>query len=159
MNTRPEHPLVIVDIAVPQDVEPQVRQIKNVFLYDIDELTKLSDSNQKRRQREILTVMQIVDEEVEKFAARWQELEVKPVISGLVKKAENIRQAQLARTLKKLPEMSTEELASLETMTKAIAHKILCTPIQCLKSNHHQEDFIHMAKELFGLDKENQDEE
>ena len=159
MNTRPEHPLVIVDIAVPQDVEPQVRQIKNVFLYDIDELTKLSDSNQKRRQREILTAMQIVDEEVEKFAAHWQELEVKPVISALVKKAENIRQDQLARTLKKLPELSTEELASLQAMTKAIAHKILFNPIQCLKSNHHREDFIQMTKELFGLDREHQDEE
>lgn len=159
MNTRPEHPLVIVDIAVPQDVEPQVRQIKNVFLHDIDELTKLSDSNQKRRQREILTAMKIVDEELVKFVARWQELEVKPVISALVKKAENIRQVQLARTLRKLPELSTEELASLEAMTKSIAQKILCTPIQCLKSNHHQEDFIHMTKELFGLDKEKQDEE
>ncbi|MFC2017282.1 glutamyl-tRNA reductase [Chloroflexota bacterium] len=158
MNTRPEPPLVIVDIAVPQDVEPQIRQIKNVFLYDIDKLTKLSDSNQKRRQREILTAMQIVDEEVEKFVTRWQELEVKPVISALVKKAEKIRQAQFDCTLKQLPGTSTEELVFLETMTKSIVHKILRIPIRRLKSNHHQEDFIQTVKELFDLDRENQDE-
>ncbi|TET41824.1 MAG: glutamyl-tRNA reductase [Dehalococcoidia bacterium] len=153
MSTRPQHPLVIIDIAVPQDVESQVRQLNNVFLYDIDELTKVGESNHKLRQNEIQCAMQIVDDEVERFITYWQELEAKPVISALVRKAENIRQAQLGLTLKKLPELSDEERAHLEAMTKAIVQKILRDPIQCLKSNTgKREEYTRVINELFRLD-------
>ena len=155
MSTRPEHPLVIIDIAVPPDVESQVKQLNNVFLYDIDELTKVSESNHKQRQKEIRSAMKIVDEEVKRFVSYWQELEVRPVISALVRKAENIRQAQLGRTLKKLPGLSDEERAYLEAMTKAIVQKILHEPIQCLKSNNHKkEDYLQIINELFLLGQE-----
>lgn len=153
MSTRPEHPLVIIDIAVPPDVEYQVKQLNNVFLYDIDELTKVGESNHKQRQNEIQRAMQIVDDEVARFTSYWQELEVKPVISALVKKAEEIRQAKLGMTLKKLPKLSDEERAHIEAMTKAIVQKILHEPIQRLKSNNHQkEEYIRIINELFCLD-------
>lgn len=155
MSTRPEHPLVIIDIAVPPDVESQVKQLNNVFLYDIDELTKVSESNHKQRQNEIRSAMEIVDDEVKRFIAYWQELEVRPVISALVRKAEKIRQAQLGMTLKKLPRLSDEERAYLEAMTKAIVQKILHEPIQHLKSNNHKrEDYIQIINELFLLGRE-----
>lgn len=153
MSTHPEHPLVIIDIAVPQDVESQVKQLNNVFLYDIDELTKVGESNHKLRQKETQRAMGIVDEEVERFISYWQELEVRPVISALVKKAEKIRQAKLGKTLKKLPSLSDEEQAHIEAMTRAIVQKILHEPIQSLKSNHHRkEEYIRIINELFCLD-------
>jgi len=152
MSTRPEHPLVIIDIAVPQDVESQVKQLNNVFLYDIDELTKVGESNHKLRQKETQRAMGIVDEEVERYMSYWQELEVRPVISALVKKAEKIRQAKLGKTLKKLPRLSDEERAHIEAMTRAIVQKILHEPIQRLKSNHYQkEEYIRIINELFCL--------
>jgi len=153
MNTRPEHPLVIIDIAVPPDVEYQVRQLKNIFLYDIDALINVSNSNRKQREREILKATEIIDDEVKKFISYWQELEVRPVISALVKKSEEIRQAKLGMTFKKLPHLTDEERAQLEAMTKAIVKKMLHKPIQCLKSNNHKnEGHLEIIKELFSLD-------
>lgn len=160
MSIRPEHPLVIIDIAVPPDVEYQVKQLNNVFLYDIDELTKVGDSNHKQRQNEIQSAMEIVDDEVARFMLYWQELKVRPVISTLVRKAEHIRQAQLALTLKKLPRLADEERVYLEAMTKAIVQKILHEPIQSLKSNNHKkEEYIQVINEPFRLDRENRSEE
>jgi len=162
MNTRPDHPLVIIDIAVPPDVESRVKQIENVFLYDIDELTTLCDSNHNQRQNEIQSAMEIVDNEVEKFVSYWQELEVRPLVTALMKKAEDIRQAQLGLTIKKLPALSDKERAHLEAMTKAIVNKILHEPIQSLKNSNHKhkkEEYIRLIQELFHLNGESQSEE
>jgi len=159
MSTRPEHPLVIIDIAVPPDVEPDVKQLNNVFLFNIDELTRVGEFNHKQRQNEMQKAVKIVDEEVARFVANWQEVKVKPVISALVKKAESIRQAQLDLTLKKLPRLSDEERSYLEAMSKAMMQKLLHAPIQHLKSNHHREAYIQTICELFSLDVESQSEE
>jgi len=155
MQARSNRPLVVIDIAVPRDVESEVRQISNVFLYDIDDLTQLSELNRKQRETETRRAMEIVKAEVERFVSWWQATEVKPVISSLMKKAEDIRQAQLDMTLKKLRKLSPEEQESLEAMTKAIVRKILHDPIQSLKNNvHRKEDYVPLVNELFQLDKE-----
>jgi len=152
-SLHPEHPLVIIDIAVPPDVESKVKQLDNVFLYDIDELTKICDSNYNQRMDEIHIATEIVDDEVERFISSWQELEVRPVITALMEKAEHIRQAQLGLTLKKLPKLSEEESSHIEAMTKAIVNKMLREPIQCLKNGRSKrEDYIRAVSELFRLD-------
>jgi len=155
MSARSNHPLVIIDIAVPRDVEPEVRHISNVFLYDIDDFTHISDLNRKQRETEINKAMEIVESEVKRFTSRWQTMEVKPIISSLVMKAEDIRQTQLDTTLKKLRHLSKEEQESLEAMTKAIVQKILHDPIQCLKKDtDERNDYIKLVSELFQLDKD-----
>jgi len=151
--TRDSRPLVIIDIAVPRDVEPEVRQIKGVFLCDIDDLTHVSELNRKQREREIHSAMRIIDAEIERFASWWQTTEAKPIISSLTNKAENIRRAQLDRTLKKLRNLSPEEQQSVEAMTKAIVQKLLHNPIQWLKVNTDaREDNVKLVRELFRLD-------
>ena len=155
MRTHSNQPLVIIDIAVPRDVEPEVRQISNVFLYDIDDLTHLSELNRKQRKTEMQSARKIIKSEVERFMSWWQATEVKPVISSLTKKAETIRQTQLELTLKKLRELTPEEHESLEAMTKAIVHKILHDPIQCLRNNGNMgEDYVSLVNELFQLNRE-----
>ena len=155
MQARSHRPLVIIDIAVPRDVEPQVGQINDVFLYDIDDFTHLSELNRKQRETEIKKAMEIIEVEVKRFTTWWQAMEVKPVVSSLVRKAEDIRQTQLDMTLKKLRHLSAEEQQSLEAMTKAIVQKILHEPIQHLKTNaHKRDDYIRLVNELFRLDKD-----
>ncbi|MBM3154245.1 MAG: glutamyl-tRNA reductase [Chloroflexi bacterium] len=152
-ETRDSHPLVIIDIAVPRDVEPEVRQIKGIVLCDIDDLTHVSELNRKQREREIHSAMRIIDSEMKRFASWWQTTEAEPIISSLTNKAENIRRVQLDRTLKKLPNLSPKEQESLEAMTKAIVQKLLHNPIQCLKENANaKEDYINLVRELFQLD-------
>jgi glutamyl-tRNA reductase len=155
MQARSNHPLVIIDIAVPRDVEPQVGQINDVFLYDIDDFTHLSELNRKQRETEIKKATEIIEAEVKRFTTWWQAVEVKPVVSSLVRKAEDIRQTQLDMTLKKLSHLSAEEQQSLEAMTKAIVQKILHEPIQHLKTNPQKRDaYIRLVNELFRLDKD-----
>lgn len=155
MSVRPDHPLVIIDIAVPRDVEPEVGTINNVFLYDIDDFTHLSELNRKQRETEMRKAMEIVDSEAKRFVSSWQDMEVKPVIRGLVTKAEDIRQKQLDMTLKKLRQLSADEQESLDAMTKAIVQKILHDPIQQLKKNEpKKENYATLVSELFKLDKD-----
>jgi len=155
LQIRANKPLVVIDIAVPRDIEPEVRQISNVFLYDIDDFTYLSDLNRMQREAEIESAMEIIEAEVKRFIAWWQAIEVKPIISSLVEKAEDIRQRQLSMTLKKLRQLSPEEQERLDAMTKAIVQKILHDPIQCLKNDvHSREDYIALVKELFRLDRD-----
>jgi glutamyl-tRNA reductase len=155
MSARSNRPLVIIDIAVPRDVDPEVRRLSNIFLYYIDDFTHISDRNRKQRETEIQKATEIIESEVKRFASRWQAMEVKPVISGLVGKAEAIRQAQLKLTLKKLRRLSTEERQSLEAMTQAIVQKILHDPIQQLKKDADERDaYIRLVAELFQLDRD-----
>jgi len=155
MKQRPESPLVIIDIAVPRNVTPAVAQINNVLLYNIDDLTIISEQNRKQREGEIEKASEIIAAEVKEFFSWWQHLEVRPVVAALMKKAEEIRCSHLNRTLKKLPPLSVEEQYSLEMMTKAIVAKILKEPIHSLKANgRHNLGYAEMVRELFQLDVE-----
>jgi glutamyl-tRNA reductase len=155
MRNRPGLPMVIIDIAVPRNVAPAVAQINNVFLYNIDDLTQLSDKNRRQREREIEKSEKIIAAEVAEFAAWWRALEVRPVISTLMRKAEDIRGTQLKKTIKKLRPLSDEEKDSLEAMTRSIVTKILQDPVRYLKENANSKgNHVEMVSELFGLDVE-----
>lgn len=155
MQQRAELPLVIIDIAVPRDVEPAVRQISNVFLYDIDDLTEVSKVNRQQREGEIQKSKEIIADEVGRLVAWWQTSEVRPIITDLMKKAEEIRCEQLDKTLKKLRPLSDEEQACLEAMTKSIVTKILKDPVQYLKAKaNSNQNYAEMVSELFQLDTE-----
>ncbi|MCD6567626.1 MAG: glutamyl-tRNA reductase [Dehalococcoidia bacterium] len=154
MCARPDRPLVIVDIAVPRDVEPEVKQISKVFLCDIDDLSQTSELNRKKRAGEMQEAAEIVKAEMERFSSRCHDFAVTPIISRVVNKAEQIRQAQFGLTLKKLRGLSKEERDSLEAMSQAIVQKVLHDPICCLKRNANREDYISLVNELFGLKEE-----
>jgi glutamyl-tRNA reductase len=153
MEKRPGLPLVIIDIAVPRNVEPAVGQIRNVFLYNIDDLTELSALNRKQREDEIQKATQIIADELDKFALWWQEFKVRPLIRAMMSKAEEIRRSHFDRTMRKLPHLTEEEQYSLEMMTKAIVSKILKDPVQYLKANGSN-NYAEMARQLFQLDGE-----
>ncbi|MBI2831587.1 MAG: glutamyl-tRNA reductase [Chloroflexi bacterium] len=150
MKKRPELPLVIIDIALPRNVEPEVGKLENVFLYNIDDLNHLSETNRKERESETQMAAKIVAEEIDKFLLWWQTLEVTPIVSALTRKAEEIRSNQLEQTLKKLHPLSDEERESLEAMTRAIVNKLLNDPIQCVKADKNN-GYAKALAELFRL--------
>ncbi|MFC2020461.1 glutamyl-tRNA reductase [Chloroflexota bacterium] len=158
MRSRPDRPLVIIDIAVPRNVEPDVTQVDNVFLYNIDDLTRTSEINRQQREDEVQKVEQIVAAEVARCTSGWSAFRTRPVISALMKKAEDIRNQQLNRTLKKLPPLSDEEQYNLEAMTKSIVTKILQGPVRYLKANVNSSDHAEVINELFQLDIEEENE-
>ncbi|MFC1985164.1 glutamyl-tRNA reductase [Chloroflexota bacterium] len=153
MEQRPKlTTLVIIDIAVPRNVAPAVTQINNVFLYNIDDLTKIAEQNRREREGEIGEVAEIIAAEMAKFTAWWRALEVRSVVSALMKKAEDIRSAQLNKTLKKLRPLSDEEQDNLAAMTRSIVTKILRDPIGHLKENTNGNDnYAEVISKLFRL--------
>jgi glutamyl-tRNA reductase len=154
MQKRPELPLVIIDIGVPRNVEPEVARIRNVILYNIDDLNDISNANRKRREDTIRQAEVIISQEVDRFMSDWQDFEIRPVISALMSKAEKIRAAQLNKTLKVLPSLSKEQQKNLEAMTKSIVTRILKDPVQYLKNNGNSKH-SDIVRELFRLDTEN----
>ena len=149
-DNRPGLPLVIIDIAVPRNVEPEVAQLEDVFLYNIDDLYSIHRKNRRRRESETNKAESIVAEEMSKFAVWWRNHKTRPLVRAIMSKAEEIRRSQLKRTLKKMPSLSEEDIYYLEKMTKAITTNILREPIKNIKVNGHEDDkFSEMLKELF----------
>ncbi|MFC2014751.1 glutamyl-tRNA reductase [Chloroflexota bacterium] len=159
MRDRSDSPLVIIDIGVPRNVAPEVKRIDNVFLYNIDDLTNISELNRQQRTDEVYKAEQVVTAEVNKCISEWSAFDTRPIITALMKKAEDIRNQQLNRTIKKLRPLSDEEQYSLEAMTKSIITKILQDPVQYLKKHNNNDNYTGMMSEIFRLKLEKQEEE
>jgi glutamyl-tRNA reductase len=153
MKERPGVPMVIIDIAVPRNVEPEVGKIKNVFIYNMDDLNEISRLNNKQRAAEIRRAEEIMAGEVDKFWHWWHDFETRPVVIALMSKADEIRSVQLNRILKKLPPLSDEQRSRLEAMTKSVVNRLLKDPIRFLNSNGNG-NRGDIVREIFQLDRE-----
>lgn len=150
MTHRPDMPLVIIDIGIPRNVEPTVGGIGNVFLHNIDDLTRISERNRGQRESEIQAASAIIADEVEHFSAYWDEFHARPVVSALMQKAEDIRRRQWEKTIGKIHGLSEEDREMLESMTRSIVTRILKEPIGRLKKCQDAE-YARVVNELFQL--------
>ncbi len=151
MAARPNRPLLIIDIAVPRDVDPAVGEAPGVHLYDIDGLQGIAQSNINLRREEIAQVESIVEEAVTKFSDWLRSLEVVPTVSSLRARAEAVRLAELERTLSKT-KMSAADRERVEAMSAAIVKKLLHAPIRRLKAPGEGERYVEAVRALFDLD-------
>jgi glutamyl-tRNA reductase len=149
--------MFFIDIAVPRDIDPEVNEIENVYLYDIDDLQEVVDANKDRREREAGRAEGIVEEEVLKFYHWYKSLDVVPTIVSLKEKLEEIRKKELSKTLSSLAQITEKERRSLEALTSAIVKKILHDPITFLKSSDLNTDthvYVDAVRKLFRLEPE-----
>lgn len=152
LRRRTGRPLLLIDIAMPRDIDPKVRKIAGVTLFDIDELRVVCDSNLEERKKEALRAETIVDEEVQEFLDWWQlQQDAVPTISAMVKKAEAIRQKELERTLGKLNGVSPEVKERIEAMSRAMMSKLLHSPISFTKKHRKEKKTIKAIEEFFEL--------
>ena len=151
ISKRPGLPLVILDIAMPRNVEPSVREIPGVHLYNIDDLNDIADGHRLERETEIQAVESIIGEEVALLMKWWQSYNARPVIKSLMKRAEQIRSEQYSRSLKKLPALTGGERQAIDLLTRSIVDKILREPIMFLKSVEGPNG-SEVISRLFGLD-------
>jgi glutamyl-tRNA reductase len=135
MSKRPGRPLIIIDIAVPRNVDPAVGDIKGVHLYNIDDLIGEADNNRSQRELEIAAVERVVSREVELAMKWWQAYNVRPAIKALMAKAEKIRSGQFEKTIGRLSDLTDDEKQAVEMLTTSIVDKILHDPILYLKSD------------------------
>ena len=158
MRPRKNRPLFFIDIAVPRDVEPHVNRIENVFLYDIDDLKGMVDSNIDKRKKEAVKAERMVDQEVIKFTSWLNTLKVVPTIVALQDKCEKIRQIELKKTLSSLDGLSDSQKKDLEGLTLSITRKILNNPILFLKRKQERDSqnlYLDVTRKLFDLDSDN----
>lgn len=157
MKTRPQCSLVLIDIAVPRDIDPKAAQVGSVYLYDIDQLNARLDESLAARHCEAPAVRKVVAEEEALFCKFLETLEMLPLIVELHKQAEAIRQVELDKTLRHLPGLSSTERARIEAMSHALVKKLLAQPTERLRREAAQPyapEYAAITRTLFGLSAE-----
>lgn len=154
MKARPQRSLVLIDIAVPRDIDPEAGLVGSVYLYDIDQLNDQLDQSLAGRNHEAPAVRKVVAEEEALFCKFLETLEMLPLIVELHKQAEAIRQVELEKTLRRLPELTSTERARIEAMTHSLVKKLLAQPTERLRreaAQPHAPEYAAITRTLFGL--------
>jgi len=146
-----EGELLLLDLAVPRDIEQRVSQLPGVRLWDVDGLQAICDANRATRAGEVEQAEALVEAELAKFMEWWATQGVVPTIRALRERAEAIRSAELQRTLAKLPNLSPQEQAAIGALSAAIINKLLHQPIATLKDPKTGGQLAPLVQELFQL--------
>lgn len=155
MQQRPDRPLVLIDIAVPRDIDPEAGIIQNVHLHDIDNLNAHLEQSLAERTAEIPRVKMILAEEESKFMNFMHSLDMLPLITDMQQQAETIRQTELQKTLRRLPDLTDAQRIRIEALTQSLVKKILDHPTNRLRAEATQPSAVEYAaltRSLFGLD-------
>ena len=153
-SRRKNNPVFFIDIAVPRNVDPEVNRLDGMFVYDVDDFQTVAATNSAERKKEAERAEKIVEIEVDRFASRMRSLAVVPTILSLQEYCETIRQAEIDRIRGRLGQISSDQEAAIEAMTRAIINKLLHTPITTLKSSASEPEAatIHdMIRRIFNL--------
>jgi glutamyl-tRNA reductase len=154
VSKRDGRPLVLVDLAVPADVERDAGAVAGLRLFDVDDLRAGLDDAMAARLREVPGVELIVDDEVESFRRRYRELEVEPLLSALRRQAEEIREQELERALRDLGDVDAATAQRIEHLTRSLVKKLLHEPTARLRERAGTGDADEAAdavRDLFGL--------
>jgi glutamyl-tRNA reductase len=155
LRRRKNRLLFLIDIAVPRDIDPAAGDIDNVYLYNIDNLQDIVDSNMKSRLKEAEKAEAVIDEEVVKYLEWFNTLEVVPTIISLREKMEVIIKGELAKSGSWMENLTEEEQRNIEILANSIINKVLHDPITGLKEESRDNGampYIAVIRRLFGLD-------
>ncbi|HZJ22865.1 MAG TPA: glutamyl-tRNA reductase [Anaerolineales bacterium] len=157
MQARQQRPLVLIDIAVPRNIDPKTAHISYVRLYDIDNLKAQLEHSLAERMAEVPQVKFILEEELSQFEEYMKSLEMIPIIVDIRQQAEVIRQEVLEKALRRLPDLTETERDRIEAMTQALVKKLLEAPTHRLRAEAscpHAPEYAAVARTLFGLHKD-----
>jgi len=146
--------ILMIDIAVPRDIDPALKDIAGVFIYDIDKLQNVVDANYLEKQKAIVRAEKIIMEELVKFNEWLAGLYVVPVITALKTKGEEIKQEELKRALNRLGRLSERNQKILNTLVNSIVNQLLHEPIVKLKeeaASNQGHLYAEVVKKLFSL--------
>jgi glutamyl-tRNA reductase len=157
LRARTGRPLLLVDLAVPRDLDPAIRDLDGCYLYDIDDLQSVVDESLAGRRREAERAESIVLAEAHRFRAWQASLDVVPAIASLYARAEEIRAAELAKAEGRLGRLSETERRAVEAVTSQIIGKLLHLPTVRMKEAAATADggvYADAVRHLFGLEDE-----
>ncbi len=154
LKARRNRPMLLIDIAVPRDIHPDIDNVENAYLYNIDDLDRVVSENIGFREKELEHCAAIVDAETEEFTAWLRTLDRGSVIKGFHESLHEVRKAELVRSLNKMPDLDESSRREIEYLTERIVNKILNRPTQALKEEASRSDgyrLVDAIKQLFDL--------
>jgi glutamyl-tRNA reductase len=155
MGQRQGRPLLLIDLAVPRDIEPECRGIEGVSLHDVDDVQAIVERNASGREAEARRASGILDSELSRFERWLASQEVMPTVTALRERAEAIVSQVLAENASRWESLSSQDRERLETMARAIMNRLLHEPTVRIKALADREDAylqVSALRELFGLD-------
>jgi glutamyl-tRNA reductase len=160
MSRRKYQPIFFIDIAMPRDIDDGVDDIDNAYLYNVDDLRAVVDSNKKEREKEAEKAEAMVSGEVSTFQKWVNSLQVVPTIVSLRGKIEEIRAVETDKVLGRLPDLSEKDRQQVKALTNAIVNKILHRPQAVLKEAAHTEEaglYLEVTRKMFDLQEATQE--
>ncbi len=151
---RRHKPIFIIDIAVPRDVDPRVESLRNVFLYDMDDLHKVSRENLAARERALPLCDEIIGAELDELDRWLRSLDLTPTIVSLRDHVRTLLRSELDKALPKLA-VDEKQTQRLEAMCDAMANKLLHQPLTALKQGETEADgavLVEAVQRLFQLE-------
>ncbi len=147
--------MLIVDIAVPRDIDPEVGRLPGVTLLDMDDLRGFADAGIAARRSAVALVQEILDNELARYLGDSSGREMAPMIVALRERAEELRQAELDRFGGRLSGLDAAQVEAVEGLTRGIISKLLHDPSVVLKDaagSPRGDRLVASLRELFGLD-------
>ena len=155
IQKRKNKPIFLIDIAVPRDIAPEVNELENVYLYDIDDLQNVVNANMEERQKEAESAMEIINQEVTKFNYWFSTLDAIPTIVEMRNRAEDMRAFEVDKTLKNMEHLTSDDKEAINQLTQSLVKKILHKPTINLKKKTQSHDghiYLKAIRDLFHLD-------
>jgi glutamyl-tRNA reductase len=146
--------LLLIDLAVPRDIEPDVNDVPGAHLYTVDDLHEVVNATLEQRSTAITAARNIVDEEVSAFKTWLRSYDALPTLSSWRQRADTLRDAELQRTLRRLTTLSPEEQYIVEAFSRSLVNKILHDPTLRTKhaaSQGEGQRYAAMLRDLWGL--------
>jgi glutamyl-tRNA reductase len=155
MERRGGRPLLLVDLAVPRDIEPACREVTGVSVSDVDDVQSIAERNASGREAEARRAERLLEAEVARFEHWLGSLEVLPTVAALRRRADEIVERVLAENEPRWESLSDADRDRMRMMARAIANRLLHEPTVRLKRSTDDEaayPYVHALRELFGLD-------
>jgi glutamyl-tRNA reductase len=154
MEQRDGRPLLIVDIAVPRDIDGSVRDLPGVTLYDMDDLQREAARNVSVQSAEATRARAVVEEDAERFERWAASLDVVPTVAALHERAEAIVEQVLRENEARWVSLADEDRARVEMLARAVASRLLHEPTLRLKGAEGDDSYVYVQvlRELFGID-------
>lgn len=156
MHRRGGRPIVMIDIAVPRDIDPEVGSIEGVNLFNIDALESVVERNKQHRLDEASKAWPLIDKAMVELKDKLSYLSVRPMMVVLSERAEQMRRREVHRIMAKLPNSSDRERRLIESMSKKLVHKLLRDPMVRLHEVAGQDEehkYWELIGELFNIGK------
>jgi glutamyl-tRNA reductase len=155
MAARAQRPLLIVDIAVPRDVDPAVADIDGVTLLDMDDIRRFAAAGVAERRREVAAVEAILNDELERYLMATSAREVAPMIVALRERAEAVRKVEVERFRARLDALDPGQAELVDAVTKGLVSKLLHEPTVVLKDaagSPRGDRLVAALRELFEIE-------